>query len=301
MRAIILLETENGKLTEQSLKALGASRFFKRVDAIVFDCEGEDIRRLEPLSLIYKVKTGVNRLTADSVVPTIAEIVKEYDVVFAAHSTWSKAALARLAMRLKRPILTAVSEIKEGILKRSFFAGHLQAEYSVDEPFIMTLRADSYKQMGEQAPAAVEDVPFVSPEVTNKSVAYEKSQGERPHLAHAKRVVAGGQSVGSDFTPLEDLADVMGAAVGATRAAADLGYVPYDWQIGQSGHLITPDVYLGLGISGAAQHVCGIKNAKQIFVINKDPEAPIFKYADYALVADMFEVLPDLKRKLSDD
>lgn len=304
VKTLIVLEYDFDKkdVAYVSERALGALRLSGQVDAVIFAPDIENMRFSSPITQVHYGCTQTNKpLASDAVVDALATIAKDYDVVCAAQTTWAKAALARVSVRLKRPMITGVSKIKsEGIFIRSLYAGNLNGEYSVNTPYLMTLRADAFEATEKNEHVKIEPFEFKAVEGACESVDYKPSKEDLPSLVNAQVVVAGGQSVGADFTPLKNLALDMQAAVGATRAAADLGYVPYDWQIGQSGHRISPKIYLGLGVSGAAQHICGIKQAGQIFVINKDPEAPIFKQADYGLVADMFEVLPDLKRKLKE-
>jgi electron transfer flavoprotein alpha subunit len=229
------------------------------------------------------------------------------DVVLAAATTTSKDILPRVAARLAAGMASDVLSFEmQGnapLFRRPMWAGSVLADVTIETPKkVLTIRATEFGH-ADKAPAPAPLKPLaahVDPaKVHTRFVDLRQVKSARPDLGEARIVVSGGRGTKGDFKPIEALADSLGAAIGASRAAADAGWVPSDYQVGQTGKTVAPDLYIAVGISGAIQHVAGMKNSKIIVAINKDPEAPIFQIADYGLVGDLFKILPELQAALA--
>jgi electron transfer flavoprotein alpha subunit len=186
--------------------------------------------------------------------------------------------------------------------KRPMWAGNVLAEVEISTATkVFTVRPTEFTASAADGAGSVADfaVAVDAGALQTKHVSFEEVKSARPELTEARAIVSGGRGTKGDFMPIEALADALGAAVGATRAAVDAGWVPNDWQVGQTGKIVAPELYVAAGVSGAIQHVAGMKGAKVIVAVNKDPEAPIFQVADYGLVGDLFQVLPALQAKLA--
>ncbi len=257
---------------------------------------------------------GVSQvLVADDVrfdhglVENLAELVvclgRDYPHILAAASAQGKDLLPRVAALLDVSMLSdVVSVVSDDTFVRPIYAGNAMATVqSLDPIKVMTVRTSAFDAVGEQSPAPVVAASGGEDTGLSQFIGLERIESERPELGAARVVVSGGRGVGSgeNFALIDALADALGGAVGASRAAVDAGYVPNDYQVGQTGKIVAPELYIAVGISGAIQHLAGMKDSKVIVAINKDPEAPIFQVADYGLEGDLFEVLPKLTEQLS--
>lgn len=239
---------------------------------------------------------------AEPTAALIASLAGDYSHIAAPSTTDAKNVMPRVAALLDVMVIPDVSKVVDAdTFERPVYAGNaIQTVKSSDAKKVLTVRTASFDAAGEGGAAQVADQAPAEDPALSKWVADEVAKSDRPELTSAGRVVSGGRALGSreQFVLVEQLADKLGAAVGASRAAVDSGYAPNDWQVGQTGKVVAPELYVALGISGAIQHLAGMKDSKVIVAINKDEEAPIFQVADYGLVADLFTAVPEMMEKL---
>jgi electron transfer flavoprotein alpha subunit len=236
---------------------------------------------------------------AEALAPAIAELAKNYTHVFTAATSFGKDVLPRVAALLDVPQVSEVIEVVDATtFKRPIYAGNAIETVKVNAPIVLaTIRQSAF---AKAETINIKPITLTPAATTSRFVSLEATKNERPELSSARVVVSGGRGLQSkeNFAMIERLADKLGAAVGASRAAVDAGYVPNDYQVGQTGKVVAPELYIAVGISGAIQHVAGMKDSKVIVAINKDENAPIFDVADYGLVADLFTALPELEGML---
>lgn len=309
MTILILAEHDHASLSEQTAKALtAASQIGGDVHILV---AGKDAKaaadaaaKLEGVAKVLHAEGDeyANRL-AEPLADLVVSLAGDYDTLMAPATTGGKNVMPRVAALLD---VMQVSDIIEVIsadtFKRPIYAGNaLQTVRSTDAKRVITVRTASFAAAGEGGSASVETVKSAGDPGLSSFVKDAIAESDRPELTSAKVIISGGRALGSSEKFQEvilPVADKLGAAVGASRAAVDAGYAPNDWQVGQTGKVVAPELYIACGISGAIQHLAGMKDSKIIVAINKDEEAPIFQVADYGLVADLFEALPELEKAL---
>lgn len=286
--------------------ACAASLSPEKLDVLVLAPEDTEMAAqaacLEHVGRVLQVGCPAEESTlAAALAPRIAALASDYSHVLGPSSTFGKDVMPRVAALLGVGQLSDIMAVEgEYRFKRPIYAGNaiVTVEASKGRCLVATVRAASYSAVGARAESApIETLSLaVEPPAHTRFVGLEAGAADRPDLQTAARVVSGGRGIGSaeSFALIERLADALGAAVGASRAAVDSGYVANDLQVGQTGKIISPDLYIAIGISGAIQHLTGIKDAGTIVAINSDPDAPIFEIADFGLVGNLFEVVPEL-------
>jgi electron transfer flavoprotein alpha subunit len=309
MGVLLLAEHDNKDLAPATAKALSAAeRFGSEVDILV---AGENARGVAEaaakLSGVRKVLLAeapqLSQRLAEEVANLILPLMQGYDVLLAPATTMGKNVAPRVAALLDVAQISDIIEVKDpDTFVRPIYAGNaLETVKTSDKTIVATIRTTAFEAAGEAGAAPIETVTAPAPLGLASFEGSEISVSERPELTVARIVVSGGRGMqsGENFkTLIEPLADRLGAAVGASRAAVDAGYMPNDHQVGQTGKVVAPELYIAVGISGAIQHLAGMKDSKVIVAINKDAEAPIFQVADYGLVGDLFTVLPELDAEL---
>jgi len=309
---LIIAEHDGTTLDPATAKTVNGARQMgiDDIDLVVFAADpsavAEQAAALEGVSRVLTM-AGVDfsHALAARLAPEIAALAENYSHVLAPSTTFGKDVLPRAAALIGCNQVSDIMEvIDERTFKRPIYAGNAIVTVKVPESskVVATIRTASYAACGEGGSAAIESVESrASDPGHTRFVKVEGSEGDGPDLASAPIVVSGGRALGSsdNFAIIYSLAKKMGAAVGASRAAVDAGYVPNELQVGQTGKIIAPDLYFAIGISGAIQHLTGIKDAGTIVAINKDGEAPIFEIADIGLVGDLFELVPELEKALS--
>ncbi len=308
MAVLLLAEVSGGELArDATAKALAGA---KQLGDVTVLCAGagcggaaEAAAKLDGVSKVLCADGAhYGHQLAEPVADLVVSLAGEYDHICAPATTAAKNVMPRVAALLDVMVISDVSAVIDAdTFERPVYAGNaVQTVKSADAKKVVTIRTSSFDAVVDGDAAPVEKIDPAADPGLSSWVEDKVAESDRPELTSAGVVVSGGRGIGSedDFAMIEKLADKLGAAVGASRAAVDSGFAPNDWQVGQTGKVVAPELYIAVGISGAIQHLAGMKDSKVIVAINKDEEAPIFQVADYGLVADLFEAVPELTEKL---
>ncbi|WP_062373851.1 FAD-binding protein [Halomonas sp. KX33721] len=308
MSILVLADLHEGQLAGATAHVVAAAQAIGGdIDVLV---AGEGVQAAADaaakLDGVRKVRVADNAVYAHQLAEPmgalLVELAGDYTHVLASASTTGKNVLPRLAALKDVSQLSDVIGVESAdTFLRPIYAGNAIATVKSDDTLkVITIRTTGFDTVGTSGSATTEAVDFVADNAQSSFVKQELAQSDRPELGGAKVVISGGRGMGNgeNFKLLDGIADKLGAAIGASRAAVDAGFVPNDMQVGQTGKIVAPELYIAVGISGAIQHLAGMKDSKVIVAINKDDEAPIFQVADYGLVGDLFEILPELESKL---
>ena len=308
MSILVLADLHEGQLASATAHVVAAAQAIGgEIDILV---AGDGVQAAADaaakLDGVNKVRVADNAVYAHQLAEPMGALLVEladgYTHVLASASTTGKNVLPRLAALKDVSQLSDVLGVESAdTFLRPIYAGNAIATVKSDDALkVITVRTTGFDAVGNSGSATIEAIDTVVDNNQSRFVKEELAQSDRPELSGAKVVISGGRGMGNgeNFKLLDGIADKLGAAIGASRAAVDAGFVPNDMQVGQTGKIVAPDLYIAVGISGAIQHLAGMKDSKVIVAINKDDEAPIFQVADYGLVGDLFEILPELESKL---
>jgi len=306
---LIIAEHDGVRLNPSTAKSVTCARALPeaQITIAVFAADAAEVASqaaaLQGVSRVIKVEHAANaHLLAAILAPQVAELAKPYSHVFGPSTTFGKDLMPRVAALLDTVQVSDIMAVESATrFRRPIYAGNAIVTVEVESagPIVATVRTASFEAAPSGATGTVEAVKLeVGLPSHTRFVSVSAARSDRPDLQTASRVVSGGRALGSaaGFQSLYTLADKLGAAVGASRAAVDAGYAPNELQVGQTGKIIAPELYIAIGISGAIQHLTGIKDARTIVAINKDGEAPIFEVADIGLVGDLFQIVPELEK-----
>jgi electron transfer flavoprotein alpha subunit len=309
MPSLVVAEHDNKSLKEVTTKTISAAAAVSTpVHVLVAgqDCDGAAAQAAK-IAGVEKVLVADDTLYAKTVAETmetlILSLADKYDTILAPATTNGKNYLPRVAARLDVPQISEIIAVESpDTFRRPIYAGNaIQTVQAGAGKKVITVRTTAFKAAGEGGNATIEKITAAADPGLSKFVGEELSESDRPELTSAKIVISGGRGMGSgeNFHLLDNIVGKLHAALGASRAAVDAGFVSNDYQVGQTGKVVAPDLYIAVGISGAIQHLAGMKDSKVIAAINKDEEAPIFQVADYGLVADLFKALPEMDEELT--
>jgi electron transfer flavoprotein alpha subunit len=308
MNTLVIAEHDNQTIADATKKAISAAiALGKDVHLLVAgeNCADAvaDAAKIDGVAKVLKADDAAfAKLLAEPLADLVVSMADGYSAIITAATTNGKNFMPRIAALLGMPQLSDITAVVDAnTFERPIYAGNaIQTVKVSSATIVMTVRATAFPAAGEGGSASVEDLTSTGDKGISEYVGEELTVSDRPELTSAKIVISGGRGMqsGDNFTILESVADKLGAAVGASRAAVDAGFVPNDYQVGQTGKVVAPELYIAVGISGAIQHLAGMKDSKVIVAINKDEEAPIFQVADYGLVADLFNAVPELDSAL---
>jgi len=309
MSVLVLAEHDNIEIKSSSLNTIGAaSQIDQDIDVLLIGSSCEDLaNKIVNIQNVKKVIVvdgpQYQNPIAENIAPIIISLSDNYSHILAPATTFGKNIMPRVAAILDIAQISDIIKIEsKDTFVRPIYAGNaLATVQSTDEKKIITVRPTSFEQaLTEGGSGEIEKITFDTEKNIVEFIGREESKSDRPELGTARVVISGGRGLQSaeNFSMLNEIADKLNAAIGASRAAVDAGYVGNDYQVGQTGKVVVPDLYIAVGISGAIQHLAGMKESKIIVAINKDEEAPIFNVADYGLCADLFEALPQFSAEL---
>jgi electron transfer flavoprotein alpha subunit len=309
MTTLLLAEHDNKILKDATHKALTAAKALGADVHVLVAGKGcrpvaEAAAKLDGVSKVLLADgAAYEHMLAEPVGALVQSLAPGYDAIVAPATTTGKNVMPRIAALLDVMQISDITKvIAADTFERLMYAGNaIQTVRSKDRTKVITVRTSTFQATGEGGSAPIEELAAAADPGISTFVGEELSKSERPELTSAKIIISGGRAMQSreNFTKyIEPVADKLGAAVGASRAAVDAGYAPNDWQVGQTGKVVAPELYIAVGISGAIQHLAGMKDSKVIVAINKDEDAPIFQVADYGLVADLYQALPELAAEL---
>ena len=308
MTTLLIAEHDNNNISDSVRKAITAAKEIgETVDILVAgkDCNSvaDEAAKISGVNKVLICDNEIySKHLAEPYADLIVSLASNYNTFIAPATTTSKNYMPRVAALLDVPqVSDIISVIDNQTFEHPIYAGNaIETVKLLSEKKVITVRATAFQASEDQEAADIEAIDSAANPGLSEYISEELTESDRPELTSAKIIISGGRGMqsGDNFTLLETIADKLGAAVGASRAAVDAGFVPNDYQVGQTGKVVAPELYIAVGISGAIQHLAGMKDSKIIVAINKDEEAPIFQVADYGLVADLFKAIPELETAL---
>ena len=309
MTTLLVAEHDNKSLKDATNKALTAAKALGQPVHVLVAGKGargvaEAAAKLDGVAKVLVAdNASYEHMLAEPLAALVVSLAPSYDAIVSPATTTGKNFMPRVAALLDvMQVSDIIKVVAPDTFERLIYAGNaVQTVRSKDKIKVITVRTSTFQATGEGGSAPIEDAAAAADPAISSFAGEELSKSDRPELTSAKIIISGGRAMQSreNFTKyIEPVADQLGAAVGASRAAVDAGYAPNDWQVGQTGKVVAPELYIAVGISGAIQHLAGMKDSKVIVAINKDEEAPIFQVADYGLVADLYQALPELAQEL---